>query len=561
MLVLSQAHNRSRLSDSVKSGNALSTVHNAAEKEENQAPNVSSSRRFCGKVAPAMAIRSLLLFAALASRVTGQVVACDVPLELVLLIDTSGSASDSYCVTSSSYACTGAPIANPCPDVCARECTGPCGPGGAAIRNFVQILKDLFAISESAVRVSVIQFPAPSTAGESPFPPIERQPLTGNAATLSAAIDQISDPQGGTNIGAALRLARTDAFNSARQGVPRAVMLIADGEQSADLSPSPKDAADALKGEGVQVLTAGFAGATLSTLQQACAMRGSSPAQPPRPSHTPCSPPQPTSQPASRGRSPQPAVSPWPTLPSPCRQVASVPAGAFEAQELDAMQTYLRDNFCRLVSPPRTPVLDVLVQPSRFRMARRLQPACPAGFQNYGGDITSSNKLWSWPGGLGPCAALCDARSSCTAFEYNFGGSENFKCGVYLGSRPGAPAQAGGWQACIRPCSSFTCPSNQYRSGSCSGATNAYQCNTCSNINCPSNQYRSGSCSGTTNGYQCNTYPSPSLPPPSPSPPPPPPPPPSSPLPLLSPPPPRQRVRDMCHCEMELLLILRCILS
>ena len=30
VLVLSQAHNRSRLSDSVKSGNALSTVHNAA---------------------------------------------------------------------------------------------------------------------------------------------------------------------------------------------------------------------------------------------------------------------------------------------------------------------------------------------------------------------------------------------------------------------------------------------------------------------------------------------------------------------------------------------------
>ena len=30
VLVLSQAHNRSRLSDSVKNGNALSTVHNAA---------------------------------------------------------------------------------------------------------------------------------------------------------------------------------------------------------------------------------------------------------------------------------------------------------------------------------------------------------------------------------------------------------------------------------------------------------------------------------------------------------------------------------------------------
>ena len=246
----------------------------------------------------AMAIRSLLLaIAALVARVAGQDVKCDVPLELVLLIDTSGSASDSYCVTSGAYA------SPQTAEECARSCA-TCGPGGAAIRSFVQILKGLFEISESAVRVSVIQFPSPSTAQQSPYPPIERVPLTGDAATLSAAIEQISDPQGGTNIGAALTMARTDAFNSARQDVPRAVMLIADGEQLDSLSPSPKDAADALKGEGVQVLAAGFAGATLSTLQQACAMRGCSSAQPPWPSHTPCSPPQPTSQPPAAAAAP-----------------------------------------------------------------------------------------------------------------------------------------------------------------------------------------------------------------------------------------------------------------
>ncbi|EOD10494.1 hypothetical protein EMIHUDRAFT_215744 [Emiliania huxleyi CCMP1516] len=226
----------------------------------------------------AMAIRSLLLaIAALVARVAGQDVKCDVPLELVLLIDTSGSASDTYCLTEKMFYDS----ASLCTSGCTAGSGGEkCGPGGAAIRNFVQILKGLFEISESAVRVSVIQFPSPSTAQQSPYPPIERVPLTGNAATLSAAIDQISDPQGGTNIGAALTMARTDAFISARQDVPQAVMLIADGEQSAGLSPSPKDAADALKREGVQV--------------------------------------------------------------------ASVPAGAFEAQELDAVQTYLQDNFCRL---------------------------------------------------------------------------------------------------------------------------------------------------------------------------------------------------------------------
>ena len=38
MLVLSPAHHRSRLSDSVKNGNALSSVHNAAERKKTDKP-------------------------------------------------------------------------------------------------------------------------------------------------------------------------------------------------------------------------------------------------------------------------------------------------------------------------------------------------------------------------------------------------------------------------------------------------------------------------------------------------------------------------------------------
>merc|ERR1712032_1564752 len=38
------------------------------------------------------------------------------------------------------------------------------------------------------------------------------------------------------------------------------------------------------------------------------------------------------------------------------------------------------------------------------------------------------------------------------------------------------------------------------------GTTNGYKCNTCSRLTCPTGQYRSGSCSGTTNGYKCNTF-------------------------------------------------------
>lgn len=36
-------------------------------------------------------------------------------------------------------------------------------------------------------------------------------------------------------------------------------------------------------------------------------------------------------------------------------------------------------------------------------------------------------------------------------------------------------------------------------------AANGFKCSTCSNAVCASGQYRSGSCSGTSNGYQCNT--------------------------------------------------------
>ena len=79
-------------------------------------------------------------------------------------------------------------------------------------------------------------------------------------------------------------------------------------------------------------------------------------------------------------------------------------------------------------------------------------------------------------------------------------------------------------------CSHAACPGNQYRTGSCSGTRNGFECLAqptctagqylkhasstakgvcvaCSNTACQSNEYRAGSCSGTNNGFECLAQP------------------------------------------------------
>ena len=57
---------------------------------------------------------------------------------------------------------------------------------------------------------------------------------------------------------------------------------------------------------------------------------------------------------------------------------------------------------------------------------------CPSGFKNMANDLGGSQE-WTEGEGITTCEAACDARSGCTAFEYNHAGEENYKCGTYTG--------------------------------------------------------------------------------------------------------------------------------
>ena len=57
---------------------------------------------------------------------------------------------------------------------------------------------------------------------------------------------------------------------------------------------------------------------------------------------------------------------------------------------------------------------------------------CPSGFTNIANDL-SGTQDWTWGEGIDKCEAACNARSGCTAFEYNHAGEESYKCGTYTG--------------------------------------------------------------------------------------------------------------------------------
>jgi len=57
---------------------------------------------------------------------------------------------------------------------------------------------------------------------------------------------------------------------------------------------------------------------------------------------------------------------------------------------------------------------------------------CPSGYKNIQNDLNGSQE-WTEGEGITTCEAACDARSGCTAFEYNHAGEENYKCGTYTG--------------------------------------------------------------------------------------------------------------------------------
>ncbi|MCE9667503.1 VWA domain-containing protein [Myxococcus stipitatus] len=84
-----------------------------------------------------------------------------------------------------------------------------------------------------------------------------QSPLTSDYSAVKLflrAVDPEMMPQGGTNVGAALRLAKQVLDNADRGSKERVVVLLSDGE---DLGGEVGDATDALKEAGIQVLTVG----------------------------------------------------------------------------------------------------------------------------------------------------------------------------------------------------------------------------------------------------------------------------------------------------------------
>ncbi|WP_338864298.1 VWA domain-containing protein [Myxococcus stipitatus] len=84
-----------------------------------------------------------------------------------------------------------------------------------------------------------------------------QSPLTSDYAAVKLflrAVDPEVMPQGGTNVGAALRLSKQVLENADRGSKERVVVLLSDGE---DLFGEVGEATDALKEAGVQVLTVG----------------------------------------------------------------------------------------------------------------------------------------------------------------------------------------------------------------------------------------------------------------------------------------------------------------
>ena len=78
--------------------------------------------------------------------------------------------------------------------------------------------------------------------------------------------------------------------------------------------------------------------------------------------------------------------------------------------------------------------------PTRYKLFLE----CPSGFKNIANDLNGSSKEWTEGEGIDKCGDACNARSDCTAFEYNHAGDENYKCGTYTEIWPLVTTNTGG---------------------------------------------------------------------------------------------------------------------
>ncbi|EDO29839.1 predicted protein, partial [Nematostella vectensis] len=104
-----------------------------------------------------------------------------------------------------------------------------------------------FEISPSSTRISVATFEN--------FPKMEFSfQKYSDLNSAKFAVDAIQISNGGTRIGEALKLVKTDMFNTARSNVPRMLLVMTDGRSSDDVVAPSR----ALRDIGVTILTLGL---------------------------------------------------------------------------------------------------------------------------------------------------------------------------------------------------------------------------------------------------------------------------------------------------------------
>lgn len=105
-------------------------------------------------------------------------------------------------------------------------------------------------------------------------------------------------------------------------------------------------------------------------------------------------------------------------------------------------------------------------------------PKCGCGYKYSPKDIDFEGKAWFYPGeGVELCAALCTQEEGCTGFEYNFSGTEDYKCGLYTGgasnlrdAREGGTQHAG-WLTCVAADAGIAKPMPKPKGESCGKGT------------------------------------------------------------------------------------------
>merc|ERR1711938_284656 len=152
--------------------------------------------------------------------------ACEVKLELVLVLDKSGS-------------------------VRAEQ---------SSLLAFAREMVSQFRLDATeGARVGVVEFSSDAAT---------LTPLTGSLSDVLTAIDGASAAGGGTSVSDGLELGRAEVNRGARADVPRTILLLTDGVQTVDGNDDTAIAkAAAVKQDGVSIVAVGFGGANEQTMR------------------------------------------------------------------------------------------------------------------------------------------------------------------------------------------------------------------------------------------------------------------------------------------------------